>query len=106
MKLREIYDELLTTAKNLGYVVRKENGSFHSGNCVLKEQKMIILNRNSPLEVLAGVVAKCFTEDILNSIYLKPAVREYIEKEMNINSGNNNSNFRLEINLSENNKKE
>ena len=102
MKLREIYDELLTMAKNLGYVIRKENGNFHGGNCVLKDQKLILLNKNTPLEIQTGVVAKSFTEEIVGGIYLKPAIRDYIEKEWKLKE---NINFNLEVNIPENNLK-
>ena len=54
------------------YVLRYEKGNFKSGYCVLKDQKIIIVNKfyttegkiNALLEILKGIVLDCsrFTE--------------------------------------------
>ena len=95
MKSNEIYDELVDIAKKLGITVRKENGKFHSGFCTMNERKMIILNRNSPIETLSNVLAKGLNNSPIDDIYIKPAVREFIEKEWN--SLAREKNFNLDV---------
>ena len=81
MKINEIYDELLNVAQQLGITVRKEKGSFKSGFCILNNQEMLVLNRTTPLESLSSVIAKSLSDKIIDNIYIKPVIREYIEKE-------------------------
>jgi hypothetical protein len=81
MKLKEIYEELIEIAKQAGIKVRKENGKFHSGSCVVKEESVIILNRTTTLETMTGVLAKGLSDKQIDKIYIKPAVREYIDRE-------------------------
>lgn len=81
MKAKELHEELLDIAKKAGITVRKENGSFKSGYCLVKEQKLIIINRTTPPEISNGVIARSIAEADFVDLFLKPVVREFIEKE-------------------------
>ncbi len=80
MKLNKIYDELLDTAKTLGITVRKDKGHFKTGFCTIDERELIVINRSAPLEQCVTVLSKCLFRHSSN-IYLKPAVRDFIENE-------------------------
>lgn len=81
MKIDQMLKELTEIAKRIGIKTRTEPGSFKSGYCILDEQKLIIFNRSTTTETKAAVLARIlFTQDI-EGIYIKPVVREFIEKE-------------------------
>ncbi len=84
MKLEAINTELLNLVKQLGYTVRREQGSFKSNACVLKEQKLILLNKSTTLETGNSILAQCLAlhPEFINGVFLKPAIREIIEREV------------------------
>jgi len=81
MKSNQLYEQLTDLAKQLGITIRKERGNFKSGYCVLNEQNIIILNKTGSPEILAASLARSLSQFDLNKVYIKPALREYIEKE-------------------------
>lgn len=95
MKLNQICDELIDLVKQSGYTVRRENGSFRSGDCLLNNEKLIIINRSTPLETISRVLALTVAEQRLDGVFIKPAVREFIEKETAAMAGN--TAFKLQV---------
>jgi hypothetical protein len=87
MKIKELYGELLEIAKSIGFSIKKDNGNFHGGACVLYDERIILLNKNVPLEAHINIIANAIAPYI-NEIFIKPKVRELIEKE--IDRGLNN----------------
>ncbi len=83
MKLKDIFDELITIAKEAGITVKKEKGNFHGGYCVINGREMIILNRASTLETMASLVARSLSERSVDNVYIKPVIRDFIENEKN-----------------------
>ncbi len=92
MKLPAILEELTQIAAQFGFVIRKEKGGFRSGNCVLNSQKIIVVNVLAPYEARVSIIARVLAELPLDSVFLKPAVREYIVREKKIK---NNNTFRM-----------
>jgi len=84
VKPAQMYEELLEIVKRTGYQVRHDRGSFQSGYCVLNEQKLIIFNRTTSVETKTVVLARCLINNNSDDQYIKPAVREFIEKEREI----------------------
>jgi hypothetical protein len=80
MKINQMYDELMQTAKQIGITVRKENGKFRSGACIVNTSEVIVLNKTAPIEVTSSVLAQCLKPHTEN-IYVKPVVRDYIDRE-------------------------
>ena len=95
MKLKDIYEELLETAKEIGISVRKENGPFKGGFCVINDEECIILNRTDTLETMSSVLARSLAVKSVDNVFIKPAIREYIEKETTSHLVENT--FNLEI---------
>lgn len=81
MKKQEILAELESLAKELGYRIRYELGDFSGGSCLLNAEKLILINKRLPPEIRMATLARIFADMDLNSIFIKPAVREYIEDE-------------------------
>jgi len=76
-----VITELLEVYTQIGYTVRIEKGFFKGGFCLLREQKLFLLNKNiEPINKI-NFLAKNLSEIGVEGIYLKPNIRELIEKE-------------------------
>ena len=82
MKIKEIYAELIEAAKRAGVKVRSEKGGFRGGACVVNDRKLIVLNSAKPLETRTRVLAACVKNFELDDVFLKPAVRDFMESEI------------------------
>jgi hypothetical protein len=80
MKPKALIEEMTEILKSLGYKIRKDNGTFNGGACLFKNEKIIVLNKNMPDEVNLKVLSSVLYEH-LDEIYIKPRIREFIEKE-------------------------
>lgn len=81
MKLNQIYDELSVIVKKIGYSIRHDRGQFQSGYCIVNEKKLILFNRYTPLETKINVLVKCILTNEIDGVFIKPAIREFIENE-------------------------
>lgn len=81
MELKEIYAELIETAGRLGIKIRKESGSFRSGYCRINDEEILLLNKSQPIETISAIIARTIAERESEGLYLKPAIREFIDKE-------------------------
>jgi hypothetical protein len=81
MKHEEMIQELQDVARQLGITVRFDQGNFEGGYCILKAQRLLLLNRRLLPARKASVLAKALRETGLENVFLKPAVRAYIEDE-------------------------
>lgn len=79
MKTTKILEELEQAAKQLGFVVRKEKGNFRGGICTVEGESIIMLNKRHIPDVQLVVLADSLREAPIDTIYLKPAVREALE---------------------------
>ena len=82
MKHEMLIQELQDVATQLGVTIRYERGDFEGGYCILREQKILLVNRRLFPAKKASVIAMAMHEIGLEDMYLKPAVREYIEDEI------------------------
>lgn len=80
MKNKELYDSMIEVLKGLGYRILKDNGTFNGGACILKDERLIVLNKNLPLEMHLSILANALYQH-QNEVYLKPKIREFVEKE-------------------------
>jgi hypothetical protein len=81
MKHEELIEELHQVAEQLGIVVRYEKGDFEGGYCVLKEERLLLVNKRLAPNKKASVLALGLHAVGLDNVYLKPALRAYIEDE-------------------------
>jgi hypothetical protein len=82
MKNEELLKELEQLAAQLGYKVRYEKGDFDGGWCVVKEEKLLLVNRKFDVRKRVSVLARCLGEMGVADRYLKPVLRDVIEEEM------------------------
>lgn len=76
-----IISELIDVFKNIGYEVRIEKGFFKGGFCLLREQQLFLLNKNIEPAKKITFLARNLSELGVENIFVKPEIRDIIEKE-------------------------
>ncbi|MBI3005909.1 MAG: hypothetical protein HYY49_10925 [Ignavibacteriales bacterium] len=82
MTNEEILKELEQLATKSAIAIRYEKGDFEGGFCVLKSERLVVINKKLPSPKRASVLAQGLAEVGIEEMYLKPAVREFIEDEL------------------------
>ncbi len=82
MKHDELLAEFERLAVQLGVTVRHEKGDFDGGYCILKKDRILLLNRKLTPNKKASVFARALHEIGLDNVFVKPAVRDFIEDEV------------------------
>jgi hypothetical protein len=82
MSPEKIIKELELLAQQSGATVRYEKGDFDGGYCVLREERMIVVNKRLATPRRASLVAQALADIGVDEVYLKPAVRDFIEEEL------------------------
>ncbi len=85
MKLKEkefenLLEELKQLAVQIGAHVRFERGDFKGGYCIIKKDKIIVINKLSNLQRKVYILATALKELGLEEIYIQPKIRELIEE--------------------------
>jgi hypothetical protein len=71
--------ELEQILEQAGYTLRKERGSFRGDECIIEGQKLVVVNKNKPIESQLGTMGRVLGEIDLTGVYIKPAVRKKLE---------------------------
>jgi hypothetical protein len=82
MRHEELIAELEQLAAQLNVVVRYEKGDFEGGYCILKTDRVLLINKRLMSNKKASVFALALHEIGLDNIFIKPVVREFIEDEV------------------------
>ncbi|MGE5498687.1 MAG: hypothetical protein ACM3Q2_11475 [Syntrophothermus sp.] len=85
MKLKEkefedILKDLKALAAELGASVRFEKGDFKGGYCLLKDSKVIVINKMANLQRKVMILSAALKELGIDQIYLTPKMREIIDE--------------------------
>ncbi len=80
-KKDSLIKELVEVLDKLGFSVRVEKGSFKGGFCLLREQKIFLLNRNLERDKKINILLKNIAGIGVEGLYLKPNIRDLIDKE-------------------------
>lgn len=85
MKLKEkefedIIDELKSLAVQLGATIRFEKGDFKGGYCLIKDSKVVVINKMANTQRKAMILATALKELGVDQIYLSPKIREIIDE--------------------------
>lgn len=80
MKTTTVLEELEQAASQLGFVIRKEKGNFRGGVCTVDGEAIIMLNKRHIPDVQLVVLADSLRDAPIDTIYLKPAVRDALEE--------------------------
>ena len=82
MTPEQILKELEQLAAQCIVSVRYEKGDFEGGFCVLKAERLIVINKKLAPAKKASIVAYGLAELGIDEHYLKPVIREFIEEEL------------------------
>ncbi|HEY4612619.1 MAG TPA: hypothetical protein VII11_06520 [Bacteroidota bacterium] len=82
MTQEELLKELEQLAAQCAIVVRYEKGDFEGGFCVLKAERLIVINKKLAPPKKASILAQGLAEIGIDEMYLKPVIREFIEDEL------------------------
>lgn len=83
MKIKEkefedFIEELKELAQQLGATIRFEKGDFKGGYCLIKDKKVVVINKFNNNQKKATILATALKELGIEQIYLSPRVREII----------------------------
>ena len=79
-EFEEIIQDLKALAAQLGAEVRFEKGDFKGGYCLLKENKVIVINKMANLQRKVMILTMALKELGIDEIYLTPRIREIIDE--------------------------
>jgi hypothetical protein len=79
-EFEEIVENLKSIADQLGAEVRFEKGDFKGGYCILKESKVIVINKRTSLQRKVIVLSMALKELGADKIYLTPRMREIVDE--------------------------
>lgn len=79
-KVEILINEFIGLLNELGYSVRIEKGNFKGGFCILKSQKLFLLNKNLDQHKKLTALARGIADLENETIFIKPELREIIEK--------------------------
>ncbi len=82
MNYLHLIQELEELVRQRGTQLRYEKGDFEGGYCILKEQKTLVVNKKVHEMRKAAVLAQALSEIGIDGVFVKPAVRAFIEDEM------------------------
>ena len=90
MKIKEkefedTLQDLKGLAAQLGAKVRFEKGDFKGGYCILKDSKVIVINKMTNLQRKVMILSAALKELGVDKIYLTPKIREIIDEMAEIN---------------------
>jgi len=90
MKIKEkefedTLQDLKALAAQLGAKVRFEKGDFKGGYCIIKESKVIVINKMTNLQRKVMILSAALKELGVDKIYLTPKIREFIDEMAEIN---------------------
>lgn len=85
MKIKEkefetILEDLKSLAMQMGAKVRFERGDFKGGYCLVKDSKIIVINKLSTNQRKVITLSAALKELGVDDIYLQPKLREVIEE--------------------------
>lgn len=78
-QFQSLLDELKEIASQKGIKVRFEKGDFNGGYCILKSEKIIVINKLAQPQRKVLILAEALNEIGIEDIYLHPKVRNLIE---------------------------
>jgi hypothetical protein len=82
MTVEETLTELEIVAHDLGVHIRYEKGDFDGGYCLLRDERIIVVNKKLNPNKRASVISQAFGELGIEHVYIKPAIRLFIEDEL------------------------
>jgi hypothetical protein len=80
MKPNQLMEHFETLAEKLGLQIIQGKGDFNGGRCIIRQDKVIVLNKMKPIEQRLLILAHEFSIMDLEEIFVVPVLREYINQ--------------------------
>ncbi len=87
MKPNQLMEHFETLAEKVGLRIIQGTGDFNGGRCIIRQDKVIVLNKMKPIEQRLRILAHEFSIMDLEGIFVVPILREYINQHAVIISG-------------------
>ena len=82
MTVEEFFPELEALAEEMGVRIRYEKGDFDGGYCILRDERIIVVNRKLNVNRKVSVISQGLNQFGLDNVFIKPVVRLCIEDEL------------------------
>ena len=82
MTVEEFFPELESLAEEMGVRIRYEKGDFDGGYCILRDERIIVVNRKLNVNRKVSVISQGLNQFGLDNVFIKPVVRLCIEDEL------------------------
>jgi hypothetical protein len=82
LNFNQLIVELEELARQFGILIRYEKGDFEGGYCILKDQKVLVVNKRIHEARKASVLAQALAEYGIETTSIKTNLREYIQDEV------------------------
>jgi hypothetical protein len=79
---QQLLDELKEIALQKGIKVRFEKGDFNGGYCILKSEKVIVINKLVQTQRKLSILVEALKEIGVEDIYINPKIRNIIENTL------------------------
>mgnify|MGYP001349162964 FL=1 len=79
MNQKELYEEFEALSKKMGLKIINGRGDFIGGNCIINNEKVIVINKLKPMENRLKILAISFLDYNLEGVYMVPYLRAFIE---------------------------
>lgn len=79
MKTDKLLLELEELIPRFGYRIRKEKGNFRGGSCILEGERLIMVNKNLPVDTQVAILARLLYGLDHSTVFIKPQVRQELE---------------------------
>ena len=76
-----LIQELIELINQTGYEVRIEKGSFKGGFCLVRESKVLLINKNLEQDKKINFLLKNLSEIGTDEIFIKPNIREMLDNQ-------------------------
>ena len=80
MKIKTIYNKLNDIANQLNIKIIKGKGNFKGGSCVYKEENIIVLNHNKPIEDCVRHLAFSLLEFNLDTLDIESKIEQILQE--------------------------
>lgn len=80
MKIEKLLLELESLCERGGFTIRKERGTFKGDQCIIEGEKLVVINKNRPVESQAVILARVIDHIGPDTLFIKPAVRKELER--------------------------
>lgn len=79
-EFEEILQDLKSLASEMGATIRFEKGDFKGGYCLLKDSKIIVINKMANFQRKVMILCAALRELGIDNIYITPKLREVIDE--------------------------